>query len=190
MLTANEKIEIAKIYSATCKQFDKVLEPDVLKMQVEDLADIQFLKIVHALNEYRLDPKNISWPRANRIRQIINPIASEESVANEVASRIRHAVPKYGWCNRNEAMEYIGEMGAAIVERMGGWQYVCENLGLVLNPATFHAQCRDLAKSIQEQAKLGIYNQPIGISLQNKPSELNPAHNLILQLANKRSMQE
>jgi hypothetical protein len=190
MLTASEKIEIAKIYSATCKQFDKILEPDVLKMQVEDLADLQFSKIIHALNDYRRDPKNLTWPRANKIRQIINPIASDETIANEVASRIRYAVPKFGYCNRNEAMEYIGEMGKAIVDRMGGWQYICENLGLALNPATFHAQCRDLAKSIQEQAKLGIYDQPIGISLQSKPVELNQTQNLILELANKKSMQE
>jgi len=189
MLTANEKTEIAKIYSATCKQFDKILEPDVLKMQVEDLADLDFEKIIQALHEYRRDSKNNQWPRANKIRQIVNPIASDDSVANEVASRIRYSVSKFGHCNRNEAMEYIGEMGAAIIERMGGWQYICENLGLALNPATFHAQCRDVAKSIQEQAKLGIYNQPIGISLQSQPAQLNKAQNIILELANKKSMQ-
>jgi hypothetical protein len=52
-------------------------------------------------------------------------------------------VPKVGYCNAGQAEKYIGPDGWRIVQRQGGWTYICENLGRNLNPGTFQAQLRD-----------------------------------------------
>lgn len=168
MLTTSEKNELSKIYAATCKAFDKVLEPDVLKMQIEDLADLGFEQILSALKIYRSDEKNLYWPRASKIRAIINPTLSLDSASNEAASRIREAISKFGWCNGGDAEKFIGGLGWDIVQKSGGWKYLCENHGINLSPLTFHAQARDLAKSLIESKNKGISSEPIQIESQNK----------------------
>lgn len=163
MLNAQEKNQISVIYASTCKAFDKVVEPDVLKMIVEDLSDLDFLSIVRALNKYRNDEKSVTWPRVGKIRALAGQKLSTETLANEAASRIREAIGKFGWCNGLEAEKFIGGLGWKVVERAGGWGYVCENHGLDLNPLTFHAQARDLAKSMIESNDAGNFDKPIQI---------------------------
>jgi hypothetical protein len=163
MMTNNEKTELAKIYAATCKAFDKSLEPDVLRMQIEDLSDLDFSKVVAALAKYRQDEKSITWPRAGKIRALVNPLMSRDSLANEAASRIREAIGLFGWPNGDQARKHIGELGWMVVERSGGWSYLCENHGVELQPLTFHAQARDLSKAILESKEVGVLDQPIQI---------------------------
>lgn len=169
MLSSEEKKEITRIYDLTCKAFDKSLDRDVLKLQIEDLSDLDFNAIVQALHEYRKNPKNSFWPKANKIREIINPQFSPEAQANVIASKIREAISRHGWSNKNAAMELIGPIGWEIVERSGGWNYVCENHGLDLNPLTFHAQARDLAKSLIENNKT---NTSSHLSLESGKSDV------------------
>jgi len=162
-MTTEEKNKLSKIYDSTCKAFDKILDSEVLKMQIEDLSDLNFNQVVYALSKYRTDAKNNTWPRANKIREIINPTRTHETMANESASRIRKAISDYGWCDPTGARNYIGELGWQVVNRAGGWQYICENHGVLLSPLTFHAQARDLAKSICESEILGFGDQPVAL---------------------------
>lgn len=116
-----------------------------------------------ALNRYISDQKNKFFPTPFQLRNYLENKPSIDTLANETASRIRSAITKFGWPNPEGAKEYIGDLGWKIVERNGGWLSLCENHGLVLNPQTFHAQSRDLAKSMIESAELGIFDQPIKI---------------------------
>ncbi len=179
MLTNSEKTEVAKLYASTCKAFDKILDADVLRMQVEDLCDLEYLKIIQAFEIYRKDSRNITWPRANRIRDLINRKQSNESLANECASRIRSAVTKFGWPNEDLAKAYVGELGWKIVERSGGWMFICQNLGVELNLLTFHAQARDLAKSMLESNTAGNFDQPIALPSSKEKEQLTQVQNLL-----------
>lgn len=178
MMNAAEKNQLSLTYAATCKAFDKTLEPDVLRMMVEDLADLDFSKVINALNLYRRDGKNTFWPKASKIRELVNPVQSKDGMANEAASRIRAAITMFGWPNPDKAREYIGELGWAIVVRSGGWSYVCEQHGLELNPLTFHAQARDLAKAMIESKAAGVHDQPIGLP-DSQTKEISNVINLI-----------
>ncbi|WP_289460478.1 hypothetical protein, partial [Klebsiella pneumoniae] len=73
---------------------------------------------------------------------------SPATKAQEVSGRIREAISKFGYANQQDAREYIGSLGWKVVERFGGWIYLCENHGLDLNPLTFFAQARDSVISI------------------------------------------
>lgn len=112
-----------------------------------------FAQYQRALQCYFDDPKNKTFPSLAGLRVYIDPKASVESQANELSSRVVEAISRFGWNNGAEARAYLGDTGWELVKRSGGWAYVCENLGLSLNPGTFRAQARDLAKSLIEAQK-------------------------------------
>lgn len=129
-----------------------------------------------AISLYIQDSKNKFMFSPATLKPYLHPELSPEAKANEVASRIRSAIGKFGWCNPNEARTYIGELGWKIVERSGGWNYICENHGLDLNPLTFHAQARDQVKALLETHQLGEFDKPIQIEQRDQP------HNPDLQI--------
>jgi len=114
-----------------------------------------------SLKKYSEDPKNRTFPNPAQLRQYLRPELSNDSKALEAANRIREGIVKFGFWRLEEAKTFIGDVGWAVVQRCGGWQYVCENHGVDLNPLTFHAQARDTAKSILEMESLGVLGQPI-----------------------------
>jgi hypothetical protein len=125
-------------------------------------------KIIWAIDRYVLDPKNKFFFSPATLRPYLNPELSTEAKAIEAATRIRSAITKFGYPTPGEARAYIGELGWKVVERAGGWNYICENHGVDLNPLTFFAQSRDSAKSLQESASIGEFDRPIGIEFKEQ----------------------
>lgn len=158
-----EKKDLAKEWAITAKFYDKEFTYDMMQIMVEDVSHLTFDETKKALSTFRKESKNKTWPRPADIISICAPQMSKETIANEAASRIRAAISKFGWCNGLEAQKFIGDLGWKIVERAGGWAYICENHGLDLNPLTFHAQARDLAKSMIESKEHGVFDQPVQI---------------------------
>lgn len=91
-----------------------------------------------------------SFPTPFMLKPFVENKPNPEQLAHEIASRIRFAISEFGWSSTEKAKEYIGSVGWQIVQRSGGWQYLCENHGVKLQPLTYFAQCRDLAKNILE----------------------------------------
>ena len=124
------------------------LSDQVLLMYASDLADLNEARCIEAYQRWRRNPANTRAPLPAQIREIVNPeeFVAVETQARELAARIVGAIPKFGWCNAKEARLYVGEVGWRIVERHGGWQYLCENVGTIINPAVLQAQMRDQAE--------------------------------------------
>lgn len=160
--------KLKEVITLTAAYYGFNLRPEVLLMYVEDLADYPENDVIAAYQSYRKNPKNRVMPLPAQIIGLLNPELSPDAKAIEVANRIRSAIGKYGWPNPNDARAYIGELGWKVVERAGGWNYICENHGLDLNPLTFFAQSRDSAKSILESANVGEFDRPIGIELKEQ----------------------
>lgn len=116
-----------------------------------------------ALRRYTEDSKNRNFPNPSQLRPYLRPELSIEAKANEAAYRIRSAITKFGWAQPIEAKEYMGDLGWTIVERSGGWQHLCQNHGVDIDPLIFHAQARESAKAIIESAALGQFDRPISI---------------------------
>jgi hypothetical protein len=125
--------------------YGRNLEPEVLSMMCDDLADLPIDQVVAGYNQYRRNPKNRTFPLPSQIRELVNPeeFVSVEAQAREIASRIVGAVTKFGWNNAKEAQVYIGPVGWNAVSRQGGWMNLCQNMGASINPTTFQAQLRD-----------------------------------------------
>ncbi len=164
----DQRNRFGKLLITTAKLYGNTIDYDVTRLIIDDLQDLNFEMCCVAMERFRLNAKNKTWPRAAEIRAIVNPTVSPEAKANEAASRIRSAIGTYGWSQPAEARLYIGELGWKIVERSGGWSYLCENHGVELSPLTFHAQARDLGKAMLESASLGEFDKPIGIPAPSK----------------------
>lgn len=142
-MTAQELARVAQGFAVMAAYFRVQMDDTVLRMYAEDLSDLPFEQVMSALVTFRKDPKNRFMPLPAQIRDIVEPVVTPEQRAREIAARIEGAIVKFGHPNRLEAKEFIGEEGWAVVERYGGWGHLCENHGLSISPASFHAQVRE-----------------------------------------------
>lgn len=120
-----------------------------------------------AIRSYMADQKNIQFPAPARLRPYLDKELDDDSKAVEVASRVVAAVSRFGYTWPSEAKNYIGDLGWEAVQRFGGWTFVCENLGVGISQTTFQAQIRDSAKAIIKTAKMGAFDQAIGLPAPN-----------------------
>lgn len=160
-------LEQRKIFGTTlvltAKLYDRDLDRDVARLVIGDLQDLDFQECLNALDAFRKNPKNKTWPRAADIRSMVKQELDDETKGRLAAARALEAVSKFGYSNPVEAKEYIGELGWKAIQRFGGWTYVCENLGVDINITSFQAQIRDIAIATQKAAFLGFEDKPIGI---------------------------
>lgn len=112
-------------------------------------------KVYTALKQYGRTTKQKSLPTPAHIEELINPKVNQESEARDAASRIVYAISKFGYTNSNDAKNYIGELGWLVVERFGGWGYLCEKLGAELQLTTMFAQMRDVAMALYDRSSKG-----------------------------------
>lgn len=152
---------------------------DLSKEQVGVLINVLFKHfgdegleiILSAIDRYIEDAKNKVFFSPATLRPYLRPELSPEAKSNEVASRIRSAIGKFGWPNPEDARAYIGDLGWKVVERFGGWQALCENHGVDLSALTFHAQARDTVRGLIESNNLGLFDKPIGIEFKEQRNE-------------------
>lgn len=185
-MNQQERQIVGENWLGLAQMYGKDLQPMTLKIMLDAVDDLEASSVVNALHEWTRTSKSSRHPLPAEIRTIVKPELSPDAVANEAASRIRAAIAKHGWANPTEAREYIGDLGWKIVERCGGWLYICENHGVELNPLTFHAQARDQAKAIIESAELGRFDRPIGIPAPKENRMLDLAKNTIKKLEEKK----
>lgn len=177
MWNQNQRNLFKNSYLATCSIYGKeTFTQDAIKMIMDNLHDLDFEKCLKALNFYMKDPKNKTWPKIADIRAIVNPQVDVGSRAQEIASRLREAITRFGWPNQDKAKMFIGEIGWDVVNRFGGWTFICENHGINLNPEAFYAQARELVKARLELKDLSKidFDLLLGInrnSLQNEQAQ-------------------
>jgi hypothetical protein len=139
------KQKLKEVIALTCTYYGKQITEDLLQMYYEDLADLDPSLCINAYGQWRRNPENKFCPLPAQIRELVNPneFVAVEAQAREIAARIVGAIPKFGWSGAKEAQVYVGPHGWEIVSRHGGWRYLCENVGLSINPTTLQAQLRD-----------------------------------------------
>jgi len=136
----------------TAEYYRVTLSPQVLTMYADDLKDIPEGLVCEAYRRYRMTPGNRLNPLPSQICEICYPnqFVTAETKAKEVAARIVGAIAKFGWNNARSAEEFIGPVGWGLIQRQGGWSYLCENAGVTLQPTTLQAQLRDQLVGIFE----------------------------------------
>lgn len=154
-MNQDERERVAKSLLGCYSVFGKDLSRDAVLFMVDTLDDFSGNQIVEAIKTYSIKEKTGRPPTVGALVEIMNPETSQETVANDAAARIFQAIGKFGWADIEGASRFIGPLGWSVVERFGGWLYLCENHGSEISATTFHAQARDLAKSHMELSRLG-----------------------------------
>lgn len=144
-MTIGELSKVSQAFALLAAYYRVKIEDQVLKMYAEDLDDLPFREVALALNAYRRDPKNKFMPLPAQIRDIVQPTPSPEITARDIASSIQGAIVKFGYSNESLARHYIGAQGWGVVQRWGGWSFLCTNMGVTIDPGQFYAQVRDFA---------------------------------------------
>lgn len=144
-------IDLKSLLLEEAAYYDGQMNPIKLKAWAAQLANIPVAEVFRAMCHYRGEKGRREMPRPADLIAFLNPTADSKDLARDTAMRVQHAVSKFGWNNPRGAREYIGDAGWVTVERFGGWEYVCANLGTELQVTTFIAQCRD---SIESQVNL------------------------------------
>lgn len=149
---------IAKMLIDMAKFYDQALDERQLELYVSILGKAPVHIVLQAGQEYMQDSRNARFPMpVHKILDRYMPRNPEsKDIGRETALRIREAITKFGWPNPKQAQEHIGKLGWGIVERMGGWQHLCENLGVEIPETTFMAQARDAAESVHRLGEMGF----------------------------------
>lgn len=178
-MTADQIKSLKQMISIMSMYYGRKLDDPVITMYASDLEDLDFASVNEAMSKYRKDPKNRTMFVPAQIRQMVLPedYITPEIQAREIAARICAAVPKYGYCNGPEARAFIGDIGWEVVQRQGGWSYICENLGVNINPSAFQAQLRDQLKGDIEFG--GAIESKILSMPERKRGELTSASEII-----------
>lgn len=176
----NWKRDLVTMASMYGRQIDEAL----IAVWSNDLAGIEPEKIGQALIEYRRDPRNTRFPMPAQIRALIQPPApNADEIAKEIAARVIGAVARFGWPNPNDARAHIGEIGWRNIQKLGGWTFICENLGSTLQATAFQAQFRDL---VRKDAEFAHHGSEFPIAALN-PS--TPTMTRVLELASRKDDQ-
>jgi hypothetical protein len=98
--------------------------------------------------------------------------------ALEASGAILKLIERFGHPNEREAREYAGPLLWAIIERVGGWQGLCQTATYENWPTT-SAQIREVAKSVTRRVAAG------GLEALDRPEErgqLQSTNDLLKQL--------
>jgi len=130
--------------------YEKTLTDEQIQMygdQLEEFLTDEECSI--ACKKYIDNQLNEFFPRpiSKLIYLIKKPISIEDD-SIDIVTRITDAVAKYGWSNFSDAQAHIGTRGWEVVKRIGGWQYLCQELGQSIQLTTFQAQARETLKSL------------------------------------------
>lgn len=146
--------------------YDAPINEMKVKMFAKELDDssLDLNKISDSFRFFRLEKGRRLMPMPSDIIAWCIPKDDPDAIALDTAAKIIQSVSKYGYTNKDHAEKFIGPIGWQAVTRFGGWQYICENLGLKINTQTFFAQCRDLIKATMKLDSSREIERPVMIS--------------------------
>ncbi len=86
---------------------------------------------------------------------------SNETMAQITSMSIISAIRRYGWCNEDDAMKYVGELGVKVVRFLGGWGSVCEMV-TDDNLTYFSHQLKETCESVLKSNGSCLPELPVG----------------------------
>ena len=167
------------------------LQPDVLKMYVEDLSDLPLEAVLGSLKIMRRDPKITRCPLPAAIRSFINPPKMEARLeAADLSRKMIAAIRDFGchWssmtlCAGNEGywtrsgklvdtfqeavVGELGELAWEVIRRRGGWNHFHDEF-FASEPTQFHAQLREGIEATIAIAKQGLLDHKPTLPFSNQ----------------------
>lgn len=124
--------------------YARELKPAVVTMMAEDLKELTYDQAEKAFAQYRKKDKTYRFPMPAQLIEIANPRVDDDSIATEIAGKVFQSISKFGYTDGEAAKDFFGPIGWKAVERYGGWDYLCANVGKTISVTTFIAHIRDI----------------------------------------------
>lgn len=147
-MTQANLMAIKSLLIRTARYYGQQLDDFAVQAYAADLASLEAKDVERALNHLRMEPKRRWVPLPAEIAAFLRPPVSRDAQAMEIAGRIQKAIGAVGQYRSTMAKERLGPMAWAVVDRLGGWQFVCTLTAK--ERGTFYAQARDTAKACLE----------------------------------------
>lgn len=153
-------IDIEQKFAALLGKFfqrnNQKIDPLDIEIYVGGLWEYGLEKAYQALIEIAKGDGFQRIPTVKRIKETmgVDIEISQRDQGVLISGRIWSAISRYGYMRGTEAREYIGDVGWAVVNMLGGWGPLCENT-MIDEQHVFMAQTRDLVQSILIHGKAG-----------------------------------
>lgn len=161
------KSKFASLLAGLGEAFGKEITPFVAEAYHRALSPLGEETITKAF--YAAVERCRRFPTIVELKELVgissDPLSGED-MARDAVARIGESVRRFGYCNPDRAKDYIGELGWRLVERLGGWEAVC-NQRSEKDLTVLLAQARELGKVL-----LKAGDQPRG-------PELPPNHKAV-----------
>lgn len=170
MLDKNERNVLSKKILELSFLYGKEITPEFISMFITSMDNhfkMNLTKYLGALEKYTKDSKNKYFPTPMSLTEYLDPKLDDSDNAKLLSLKINEAVSKFGYSNYELAINFIGPIGKRVVERFGGWNYLCENLGSNIQTGMFIAQAREVIISMQKE---NIYLENEQIEYKNNNS--------------------
>lgn len=154
-MTNEQKANLIKMFAVRAELAGKVFSTAALVQMVEDICDLNYTQIEKTVMAWGRTERGFPFPAD--IRNKLMPVMNHEDDGQEIANLIMKSISQDGYTNSERAKNKIGELGWEVVQRMGGWQHLCEVITND-NESTFRAQIRDFAETVSKKAKRGELN--------------------------------
>lgn len=179
-------VQTAIAYGVTKGKADITGYIDIL----EQLFNFTLEDYIRGIKNYLHDRRNRDFPTPIKLRDAAFPEADSRDQAVALSNRIQQAVTEFGWSDPSGAKTFIGELGWNQVKAMGGWVYICENLGTSKMPVlTFKAQTRDGINSDINISRLnGPSSGPLLSAAEEAPKRLSEVDEIIKLVSEKRKL--
>lgn len=130
-----------------------------MTMMINAVSDLPADKVLYAIDEWSRVSKQPRHPFPAEVRELAGGGVSADAEATAAASRIHQAIVDFGSWRGSEAQLAIGSLGWAVVKRFGGWQRVCEMVGVDYDKSAFLAHAKSIAKSEAEYSRAGRHDE-------------------------------
>lgn len=156
----------------------KELDDWGLSIYVEDLSQFEGEAFARVLHRLRAAYKERTLPTVKELEDAALQRATGKNDVDEAVARICTAIRTIGGNNHVRAMEFVGELGWAIVSRYGGWQAVC-SVETEKDLAVMRSQMKSTGESVRERASLGVLSQAPALPDSTSPRGLMTASALL-----------
>lgn len=155
----NKEAHHAMVVTALAEYYNRTISATVLGMYVEDLMVLSPEELQHAAKLYRCDGSNKFFPIPAVLIELARPRQSAQDAARDAATLILDCLARDGYTNPDRAKARMGDLAWKVVERMGGWTRLCQEVSNQ-NLTMYAAQVRELAAVVARKAERGEIDTP------------------------------
>lgn len=160
-MTTEERQAVGLAWADVAELIGSKITRQQISRMIDQIEHLDPAKVVAFLGRWLATSKARQLPLPIDVLEALGDKRSPRTEAVEAAGRVIESVKKFGWQQSQKAREYIGELGWKGVERLGGWPYLCENLGTSKLPVTMmQAQLRDSCEAMITRGEAGISEAP------------------------------